>query len=108
MATKSTAWDSLTSRNGFMTQQCGKSWSAPFTGFTWKAFAAYVHLVDAWYSGDMHNRERIESALRRLAEVFQPTEYGAIRMAIYGLGCETAMHQLWARIQPSGANNEKV
>lgn len=103
-----TALESLTSRRGFLAAQLGPTWSAPFTGFSWKAFEAYVLLVNAWYSADKLNRLHIENALRAVLYTLQDSEMPAARMAIYGLGHETAMRDLWPVIAPEKAVADEV
>lgn len=96
-----TTFDHMTKRRGFLETQLGKGWSAPFTGFGWKALGAFIGLVDAWYSADSNNRRCIEAAMRDLTEVFQESELSAVRLTIYGCGHESAMMDLWPRIAPS-------
>lgn len=90
----------MTKRGGFLDTKLGKGWSAPFTGYSWKVFRAYVHLVNAWYESDSSNRPHIETALAEIVATLQTAELLAARMTIYGIGYEQAMFELWPRIEP--------
>ena len=83
-----------------MDVQLGRGWSAPFTGYTWRAFQAFVALASAWYSSDGFSRPLIEDAMRATVRTLQRSELAAARLAIYGVGNETAMLGLWPRIKP--------
>lgn len=98
---KTTEWDLLTKRGGFLDNQLGKGWSAPFTGYSWKVLRAYIHLVNAWYEADRNNRPHVEVALREMVATLQPSELAAARMSIYGVGHEGAMLDLWPHIAPA-------
>jgi hypothetical protein len=100
MARERSAFEILTARGGFMDVQLGKGWSAPFTGYTWRVFQAFVALADAWYSSDEFSKTFIESAMQRVLRTLQASELGAARMAIYGVGNEEAMLALWPSIKP--------
>ncbi len=100
VAKELTAWECMTKRGGFLDAELGKGWSAPFTGYSWKALQAWVGLCDAWYSSDYRNKPRIESAMREVVSTFQSSELSAVRLCIYGVGNEEAMVGLWPTIKP--------
>jgi len=108
MAKDVTEWEHMTKRGGFLDAKLGKGWSAPFTGYTWKAFRAYVGLVAAWYSADSSSRIDIESAMCLVLGTMQSSEMLAARMAIYGCGFESAMWELWAKIDPNANHKEST
>lgn len=103
MAKQLSVFEQLTKRGGFLDCQLGKGWTAPFGGYGWRAFRAYVALVDAWYAADAGNRQCIESALREVVLTLQPSELIPARLAIYGVGHEQAMNELWPVICPANA-----
>lgn len=100
MAKELSVFEQLTKRGGFLDAQLGKGWSAPFTGFTWRAFQAFVALADTWYQADEVHRPRIEQAMREVLWTLQLSEMHAAKMTIYGCGHEQAMLELWPRICP--------
>lgn len=84
---------------GWVKKRVGAAAFAPFTGQDFRAFAAFVHLVDLYLCSDGEARWAAVEAMRAVLRAMQPHCRPVAKAAIPFLGDWGHEDEIWRQVQ---------
>lgn len=92
----------------FLRYHAGRHCCAVFTGYSWRAFCAYLYLLEAYSTADCTAQPHLLSAMRCVLATLQETELPLAHLAIAALFDWGDQDRLWSQIAPNDSRFAKI